>query len=56
MPVQNSLILGCAKPFWGKTQMQFGKLFMTTVAPHPKGTEGLKSYWKEEIRGRPHLK
>jgi len=37
MPVQNSLIQGAQNLFGVKTQMQFGKLFMTTVASTQRG-------------------
>jgi len=37
MPVQNSLIRGAQNLFGVKTQMQFGKLFMTTVASTQRG-------------------
>nr|WP_301005391.1 cell surface protein SprA [Lunatimonas sp.] len=37
MPVQNSLIQGATNLFGVKTQMQFGKLFMTTVASTQRG-------------------
>jgi cell surface protein SprA len=37
MPVQNSLIQGAQNLFGVKTQLQFGKLFMTTVASTQRG-------------------
>ncbi|WP_209330231.1 cell surface protein SprA [Lunatimonas salinarum] len=37
MPIQNSLIQGATNLFGVKTQMQFGKLFMTTVASTQRG-------------------
>ncbi|WP_339902985.1 cell surface protein SprA, partial [uncultured Cyclobacterium sp.] len=37
MPVQNSLIQGAQNLFGVKTQMQFGNLFMTTVASTQRG-------------------
>jgi cell surface protein SprA len=37
MPVQNSLIQGAQNLFGVKTQMQFGKFFMTTVASTQRG-------------------
>ncbi|MDN3668071.1 cell surface protein SprA [Echinicola jeungdonensis] len=37
MPVQNSLIQGAQNLFGVKTQMQFGKLFMTAVASTQRG-------------------
>ncbi len=37
MPIQNSLIQGGQNLFGVKTQMQFGKLFMTTVASTQRG-------------------
>ena len=37
MPIQNSLIQGAQNLFGVKTQMQFGKLFMTTVASTQRG-------------------
>jgi len=37
MPVQNGLIQGAQNLFGVKTQMQFGKLFMTTVASTQRG-------------------